>query len=82
MPKSNEKQLVDLNDTLTEGLANICAEISELRSDLQMVGTMLLIDMLVKDRPDLKKKFAPLTEEWIKGLEATLSEIDEIRSDK
>jgi len=53
MPNPKEDKLVDLNDALediAEGLDNICAEISELRSDIQMVGTMILIDMLIKDR--------------------------------
>lgn len=46
-----EDKLVDLNEALediAEGLENICAEISELRSDIQMVGAVILIDMLKK----------------------------------
>jgi len=83
MPNPKEDKLVDLNDALediAEGLDNICAEISELRSDIQMVGTMILIDMLIKDKPRLKKKFAPLIEAWTKSLEVTLAEIDEDKS--
>ena len=60
MPKSKEDKLVDINDSLeniAETLNDICNEISELHSDLQMFGTMILIDMLVKDQPELKKKF-------------------------
>jgi hypothetical protein len=45
-----------------------------------MIGTMTLIDMLVKEEPRLKKKFAPLMDAWIQSLELTLAEMDEDKS--
>ena len=58
MPKSKEDKLADINESLeniAETLNDICNEISELHSDLQMLGTTILIDMLIKDQPELKK---------------------------
>ena len=82
MAKTKETQIEDLNETLmaiSEELGNISSELSELNSGLSTLGTMTTIHMIVAQRPELKDKVAPLINELIKGLELTLSEIDEDR---
>jgi len=68
----------DLKETLSEiseELENICDELSELNSGLGMIGTMMTIDMLVKMRPEMKDKVAPLINELVNGLSITLSDL-------
>jgi hypothetical protein len=80
MAKTKDTQLEDLNETLmaiSEELGNISSELSELNSSLSTFGTMATIHMIVAQKPELKDKVAPLLNELIKGLELTLSEIDE-----
>jgi hypothetical protein len=80
MAKSKEVRIEDLQETLmeiSEELGNICNELSELNSGLSTVGTMITINMLMNTRPELKDKVAPLINELIKGLEITLSAMDE-----
>jgi hypothetical protein len=80
MAKTKDTQLEDLNETLmaiSEELGNISSELSELNSSLSTIGTMITINMIINQRPELKHKVAPLMNEFIKGLELTLSEIDE-----
>jgi len=80
MAKTKDTQLEDLNETLiaiSEELGNISNELSELNSGLSTIGTMATINMIVAQRPELKDKVAPLMNEFIKGLELALSEIDE-----
>jgi len=70
----------DLQETLmeiSEELGNICDELSELNSSMSMIGTMVTIDMLVKMRPEMKDKVAPLINELVKGLSITLSDLGE-----
>lgn len=69
-----------MNETLveiSEELGNISNELAELNSSMSMIGTMLTINMLVDKQPEFKDKVAPLMNELIKGLELSLSEIDE-----
>jgi hypothetical protein len=78
MAKSKEVQMEDLKETLSEiseELENICDELSELNSGLGMIGTMMTIDMLVKMRPEMKDKVAPLINELVNGLSITLSDL-------
>jgi hypothetical protein len=80
MAKPKEVQMENLKETLMEisdELGNICNELSELNSSLSTIGTMITINMLADTRPELKDKIAPLINELIKGLEITLSEMDE-----
>jgi hypothetical protein len=80
MAKSKEAQLENLQETLmeiSEELENICDELSELNSSMSMIGTMMTIDMLVKMRPEMKDKVAPLINELVNGLAITLSDLDE-----
>jgi hypothetical protein len=80
MAKSKEVQMEDLKETLAEipeELENICDELSELNSNLGMIGTMITIDLLVKMRPEMKDKVAPLINELVNGLSITLSDLDE-----
>jgi len=68
----------DLKENLaeiSEELENICDELSELNSGLGMIGTMMTIDMLVKMRPEMKDKVAPLINELVNGLSITLSDL-------
>jgi len=83
MAKSKEVQIEDLKETLTEiseELGNICSELSELNSNLSMIGTMITMDLLVKMRPEMKDKVAPLINELVNGLAITLSDLDEEQS--
>jgi hypothetical protein len=78
MAKLKEVQMEDLKETLaeiSEELGNICDELSELNSGLGMIGTMMTIDMLVKMRPEMKDKVAPLINELVNGLSITLSDL-------
>jgi hypothetical protein len=80
MAKSKEVQMEDLKENLaeiSEELENICDELSELNSGLGMIGTMMTIDMLVKMRPEMKDKVAPLINELVNGLSITLSDLGE-----
>jgi hypothetical protein len=80
MAKSKEVQMEDLKENLaeiSEELGNICDELSELNSNLGMIGTMITIDLLVKMRPEMKDKVAPLINELVNGLAITLSDLDE-----
>ncbi len=80
MAKLKETRIEDLNETLveiSEELGNISNELAELNSSMSMIGTMLTINMLVDKQPEFKDKVAPLMNELIKGLELSLSEIDE-----
>jgi len=80
MAKSKEVQMEDLKENLaeiSEELGNICDELSELNSSMSMIGTMVTIDMLVKMRPEMKDKVAPLINELVKGLSITLSDLGE-----
>jgi hypothetical protein len=83
MAKSKEVQMEDLKENLaeiSEELGNICDELSELNSNLGMIGTMITIDLLVKMRPEMKDKVAPLINELVNGLAITLSDLDEEQS--
>ena len=62
---------------ISDELGNICNELSELNSGLGMIGTMMTIDMLVKMRPEMKDKVAPLINELVNGLSITLSDLGE-----
>ncbi len=62
---------------ISEELGNICDELSELNCSLNTIGTMITINMLLSARPEMKEKVAPLMEELIKGLEISISELDE-----
>jgi len=80
MRKSKETQLEDLNETLmevSEELRNISNELAELNSGLSTIGTMVTINMLLDEQPQFKDRLTPLINELIKGLEMTLSEMDE-----
>jgi len=80
MAKSKDDKLEEINSTLgviAENLADISAEIYELRSSLQVIGTMLIMDSLAEKHPELKEQLKPLAQEWIEGLKMAMAEDEE-----
>jgi hypothetical protein len=62
---------------IADGLESIREEFSEMNSNIQTIGSMLTLNLLINHRPDLREKISPLMDELAKGVDFAMSDLDE-----
>lgn len=75
--QSKDEDLEGIKESLEEIaslLMEVSDEINELSTTLKFIGMPLIIDMLIKYKPDLKDAMEPILAELADGMKSMMSE--------